>query len=81
MRHKDEGWRPVVEAADCEPCDFCGELVCPVCLERAAAAGEPLDHDMPMHFHDCACPGPHQDDEFEYRTRPDGKLEARPLEA
>ena len=60
-----EKWYPVVFAADCEPCDMCGEPICPICDE---------------HYADCLCPGPHQDDEFKYREI-DGRLYARNLEA
>lgn len=56
-------WVRVVEAAGCTACASCGEPVCPVCVE---------------HYADCACPGPHQDDEYEYREV-DGQLQARPL--
>lgn len=64
MSHPERSWRPVVEAADCAACDDCGEPVCPAC---------------DVHYADCACPGPHQCDEFEYRTAADGHLEAREL--
>jgi len=47
------GWQLVVYADDCEPCDMCGEPVCPFCEE---------------HYAECDCPGPTQDDEYEYRT-------------
>jgi len=45
-------WQKVVYAFECEPCDACGDPICPNC------DGE--------HYADCTCPGPHQDDEFEY---------------
>ena len=45
-------WLKVLYAHDCEPCDMCEEPVCAKCE---------------MHYADCECPGPHQDDEFEYR--------------
>jgi hypothetical protein len=57
-------WRKVVYAADCEPCDMCEEPICPHC------GGE--------HYADCECPGPHQDDEYEYREI-SGHLMAREL--
>jgi hypothetical protein len=57
-------WLKVVEASDCKHCSECHELVCPVCDD---------------HYADCACPGPHQDDEYEYRETDDGQLEARKL--
>lgn len=58
-------WLVVIEAADCRPCPCCGEeLECPVCQ---------------VHYAECACPGPHQDDLYEYRDGPRG-LEARLLE-
>lgn len=34
----------VVSAGDCEPCECCGEPICPACQE---------------HYADCPCPGPH----------------------
>lgn len=43
--------KKVVFAYDCEPCEMCGEPVCPECH---------------VHYADCECPGPHQDDLFEY---------------
>ena len=57
-------WRRVVFAADC--IDRYGDrevLICPYCG---------------IDYADCPCPGPHQDDQFEYETRDDG-LWARPL--
>lgn len=56
-------WKKVVHACDCEPCAMCEEPVCPVCTE---------------HYADCECPGPTQDDEYEYRDGPNG-MEAREL--
>lgn len=47
-------WKRVVMAWDCEPCDMCGEPVCPVCK---------------VHYHECECPGPDQDDIYEYRMK------------
>ena len=32
-----------VYAADCDPCEYCGELICPECGD---------------HYGDCPCPGP-----------------------
>lgn len=46
-----DGWLRVVYAHDCEPCDMCEEPVCGKCE---------------MHYAECDCPGPHQDDEYEY---------------
>jgi hypothetical protein len=60
---KATGWVLVVTAADCKACEDCSEPVCPVCIE---------------HYADCACPGPHQDDEFEY-CEVNGVLVARRL--
>lgn len=57
------GWSLVVHAGDCQPCEDCSEPVCPACVE---------------HYADCACPGPHQDDEFEYQEQ-NGVLMARRL--
>lgn len=56
-------WQLVVCAADCAPCFDCDEPVCPVCSE---------------HYADCECPGPTQDDEYEYRFDSAGVLWARP---
>lgn len=64
MSNANSPWLRVIDAADCDPCDGCGELVCPVCE---------------VHYADCACPGPHQCDEFEYRDAGNGRLEARAL--
>jgi hypothetical protein len=47
-------WRRVICAADCDECPECGEPVCPRCTE---------------HYANCECPGPTQDDEYEYRER------------
>lgn len=35
-------------ASDCVPCDMCGEPWCEECVQ---------------HYADCACPGPHSEDE------------------
>lgn len=71
-------WSRVITAADCEPCEDCGDLLCPVCV-----ATVPSHDGYGQHYANCACPGPHQDDEFEYRTAPQhpSGLEARPLDA
>ena len=45
-------WVRVVEAGDCFSCYQCGDPVCPLCS---------------VHYSECDCPGPHQDDEFEYK--------------
>ena len=47
------GWIPVRYAHECEVCEMCEEPWCPTCNE---------------HYAECDCPGPHQDDEFEYET-------------
>ena len=57
-------WKKVLYAHDCTPCDMCEEPVCPTCE---------------VHYADCDCPGPHQDDEYQYRTI-DGVEHARRLE-
>ena len=44
-------WIEVVHSHDCEPCDMCEEPICPNCED---------------HYADCECPGPTQDDQFEY---------------
>lgn len=56
-------WRKVVFLLDCSECPDCGEPICPQC------GG---------HYADCDCPGPMQDDEFDYRTDENGDLIARP---
>jgi hypothetical protein len=51
-------WRRVVFAADCIDRDGDGEvLICPECA---------------IDYAECLCPGPHQQDEFEYQERRDG---------
>ena len=45
-------WVKVVYASDCDECEMCGEPVCPVCK---------------VHYFECDCPSPTQDDEYEYR--------------
>lgn len=42
---------PVRFASDCDPCECCDEPWCPSCGD---------------HFADCECPGPTQDDEYDY---------------
>lgn len=59
-RHR-EPWVPVVCAAECPPCECCGEPFCETHY---------------MHYHDCPCPGPTQDDLLEYKTIK-GRLFAR----
>lgn len=39
-------WDQVVFADDCQPCEQCGEPVCPHCED---------------HYSECACPGPHSE--------------------
>jgi hypothetical protein len=58
-------WLRVVFAADCSPCSACDEPVCPVCDE---------------HYVDCECPGPTQDDLYEYEDDGKGGMRARALE-
>lgn len=57
-------WQRVVFAGDCEECFMCGEPICCECLD---------------HYADCPCPGPTQDDEYEYKTD-DGLLYARRID-
>lgn len=57
------GWIQVLHAHECPDCEMCEKPVCPHCE---------------IHYADCPCPGPRQDDEFEYTER-DGILYARPL--
>lgn len=58
------GWVKVVFAMDCAPEGRDdGVLICPACA---------------IDYAECPCPGPHQDDEFEYEER-DGVLFARRL--
>ena len=49
-------WKKVVFASDCKPCEMCEEPVCPVC---------------DVHYAECGCPGPTQDDEYEYKEEGD----------
>ena len=46
-------------------------IECPEC-------GEPYCSDCQKHYAECNCPGPHQDDVFEYDTF-NGDLYAKPL--
>jgi hypothetical protein len=58
-------WQRVVFAADCLDPYGDGEiLVCPHCG---------------IDYAECPCPGPHQDDEYEYDER-DGELYARKID-
>lgn len=50
-------WVKVVFAADCELCEECEEPICEAC---------------DMHYAECPCPGPHQDEEYDYDERLDG---------
>lgn len=51
-------WQRVLYASDCVECPMCGEELCPYC---------------DMHYSQCPCPGPHQEDEYEYtETPPEG---------
>ena len=47
-------WIKVIFASeiDCTPCEMCEEPVCRICK---------------IHYADCSCPGPCQDDLYEYR--------------
>jgi hypothetical protein len=40
--------KEVIFASDCEPCECCGEPVCPVCLD---------------HYAECDCPGPDSEED------------------
>lgn len=42
--------KSIVFALDCEPCECCGEPVCPNCED---------------HYSDCDCPGPDSDPDEE----------------
>jgi len=55
-------WRRVMDAADMLECECCNEPYCPECE---------------THYHECDCPGPSQDDEYDYREV-SGILQARP---
>lgn len=55
-------WVRVVFADDCKPCPSCGEPVCHVCDD---------------HYADCSCPGPTQDDAYEYREAAGGLVARR----
>ena len=62
--------RKVKFAADYPDCEMCGEAFC---------------EDCNTHYWECSCPGPHQDDEYDYLME-DGVLyavekeDARPKE-
>lgn len=58
-------WKKVVMACECPACEMCGEPVCLVCQD---------------HYADCECPGPHQDDEYEYHIL-NGVLYAKRLDS
>lgn len=62
-RHNLAGLKRVVFACDCDECECCGEPVCPACQ---------------VHYGECGCPGPTQDDEYDY-VEVDGVLYARPI--
>ena len=55
-------WIKVVFASDCKLCEMCEEPVCPVC---------------DVHYSDCDCPGPTQDDMYEYKQLDNGDLLAK----
>lgn len=46
-------WLRVRTAAECELCECCEEPWCPECE---------------MHYADCLCPGPHQEDIYDYKV-------------
>ncbi len=48
----NDGWKKVIYAHDCEPCDMCDDVICPECDGT--------------HYFECECPGPMQEDEYEY---------------
>lgn len=57
-------WTPVVFADQCPPCKYCGEPWCSQCES---------------HYADCECPGPTQDDEYDYNIF-NGVIYAKPKE-
>lgn len=59
-------WKKVVSLADCSFETWDKNRECPIC---PACRGD---------YNDCGCPGPHQDDIYEYKTGPGGVLYARP---
>jgi hypothetical protein len=54
-------WKRVVFADECPQCECCEEPICTTCN---------------LHYAGCGCPGPMQEDEYEYREH-NGVLEAR----
>lgn len=56
------GYQRVVHAHECAECPDCGEPVCPCCN---------------VHYADCGCPGPTQEDEYDYHEDADGVLWAK----
>ena len=58
-------WQKVVFAGELEDCEACEEKWCGQCNE---------------HYFECGCPGPSQEDEYDYEEREDG-LYAKPKEA
>jgi hypothetical protein len=63
-RNNRNTWLRVVFADECKPCDCCEEPICEKCED---------------HYSDCECPGPMQDDEFDY-IEIDGVLHARKID-
>lgn len=59
-------WQRVVFADDCEECSCCGEPWCATCG---------------AHYADCQCPGPTQEDAYEYRVDRHGVVSARKRDA
>lgn len=53
----------VMFADNCRPCEMCGDLVCPKC---------------DVHYAECECPGPTQDDEYMYEFDSDDVMWATP---
>ncbi len=60
---EDDGWVLVKFASDCQSCNMCDEPLCAECG---------------VHYADCSCPGPHQEDEYKYKEI-NGILYARKL--
>ena len=60
---KNNKWKKVVCAYECDECECCGEPYCNECNE---------------HYADCKCPGPTMEPDYEYKTI-DGVEYAREL--
>lgn len=52
-------WMRVVFADECRRCELCGDAVCPNCQ---------------IHYAECACPGPSQDEIYWYSEDGSGVL-------